>query len=101
MAAPSPEEIYDAYLVNADYDTTYSAAKCRLFIAACRQMIGLSSRSMRGGQGIKTESEWNVAEIRKELVAAQNWLALNDDLSDVGFAGGTIDVDFTEFDGRR
>lgn len=72
------EEIEAVYLDNLSYQTDSSATKAAAFIEACRALIlRRPSRSSVGGSRGGFETDFDIAEIRRELAAAQRWLVAN------------------------
>jgi len=97
MAAPSPQDIQEAYLNNADWFATSSVAKAKSFATACAQMLALAKRTSKRGQGSGAEHEFDYQFIKQELDSVRSWLIDNDDT--IGGAPIT-DVDFSEADCR-
>jgi len=73
-------EVVAAYADNVGYDEDNSATKARAFVTACRLLLSpamSSKRTVHGGRGGGEELELDLAEIRRQLEAAQNWITGN------------------------
>ncbi len=88
-------EIKAAYADNASYEEDASTAKAAAFVTACRLLlIRLPKRSNLGGKsGYEVESI-DPAELRNEMAAAKQWLAVN---RTSGVYGRTKELSFTGF----
>lgn len=73
MTTPTPTEIRDAYLDNADYEADGSLAKANLFVAACLRLLAQPSSVSVDGQAVA----FDLASVRESLTHARRWIAAN------------------------
>lgn len=94
-SSSSYDDVKDAYLDNLSYETDGSTTKALAFVEACRALIlFVPSRNVQGGRG-GHETEFDIAEIRRQLETARAYVAANS--TAVGTAGSMIGVDFRNF----
>ena len=98
MTTPTLATVRQNYVTYADYEETGNAASCRSFITACRQLIVLLPSASTGAQ--QTSVEFEIAEIRQQLAAAQQWLRDNPSSTDESTNPSVIHHDFSEFTNR-
>lgn len=91
-SASTDAEVWAAYDDNASYAEDNSASKAAAFVTACRILLRRTPKRAR--QGMRHEVEFDPATLRKELEAAQQWIASN---STTG--GGIKHVSFQGFRG--
>jgi len=71
---PTIDTVEQALLDNADYDTTGSVTKARLFVTAARQWLILSPQS---SSNQSSSMSWDTATISSMLEAANNFISVN------------------------
>lgn len=82
-----------AYLDNADYLTTGSAAKAAAFVTAANQLLVLlPSVTKHGGAG---ELQWSLEGVQAALLRAEQWLRSN--VAGSGAAGCVRYASFENF----
>lgn len=83
-----------AYETNADYQTTKSVAKCKLFIDAVVVLL----RAPRDWTHAQARMSWDTGVLREELKYARDWLAANE-VTSSDPEPGLINFSFTRFRG--
>lgn len=87
------DEIVAAYMDAASYEEDGSLAKAKAFVTACRMLIRYPSRLQVGGRQAGHEMEIDVATLRAEMKAAQEWIAANETVT----GGRTTYGDFSSY----
>ncbi|MBL4701793.1 MAG: hypothetical protein JKX85_11115, partial [Phycisphaeraceae bacterium] len=73
---PTFSQVYSAYIVNASYEEDASISMAKVFITACRRLVAM--RAQRSRLDGVSETEFDVALIKKEQQDARAWVAEND-----------------------
>lgn len=91
MAATYAQSVTD-YTTNSDFDIEDSAAKAKLFIKACRDLLLLMpAEAEKGARGQTERTSLSPELIQSEMHRATNWLARKQD------GGQVTDFDLRDF----
>lgn len=64
----------DLYYLNSGYDANESLDEAKLFVQACRQLIGIIPRRAQLGNSTPALAEFDLATLQKELTVATRWM---------------------------
>lgn len=73
-ATSTPDEIIAEYQSTSGYDLDGSTSNCKLFIRACRLLLGLRPEQTNvDGTGTR----FNHSHVERQMMQAERWLAAN------------------------